>query len=94
MTTAEACGEGLDALAAAKQASPSAARERVAPSGLTARELDVLRLVAVGRSNPEIAEALFISPRTVTTHLTHIFAKLDVDGRAEAVAFVVRQGLI
>ena len=49
--------------------------------GLSAREVEVLRLVAAGRSNSEIAEALFISPRTVTTHLTHIFDKLDVDGR-------------
>jgi DNA-binding CsgD family transcriptional regulator len=50
--------------------------------------------VAAGRSNPEIAGALFVSPRTVTTHLTHVFAKLGVEGRAEAVAFAVRHGLI
>jgi DNA-binding CsgD family transcriptional regulator len=61
---------------------------------LSAREIEVLRLVAVGRSNPGIAADLFISPRTVTTHLTHIFAKLGVEGRAEAVALAVRQGLI
>jgi DNA-binding CsgD family transcriptional regulator len=61
---------------------------------LSAREIEVLRLVAVGRSNPEIASDLFISPRTVSTHLTHIFAKLGVEGRAEAVALGVRQGLI
>ncbi len=61
---------------------------------LSAREAEVLRLVAAGRSNPEIAHSLFVSPRTVTTHLTHIFAKLDVEGRAEAVALALRHGLI
>jgi DNA-binding CsgD family transcriptional regulator len=61
---------------------------------LSAREVEVLRLVAAGRSNPEIAATLFISLRTVTTHLTHIFDKLDVEGRAEAVAVAVRWGLI
>ncbi len=73
-----------------------AARPALPPTGpqLSTREVEVLRLVAAGRSNPEIAEALFISPRTVTTHLTHIFDKLDVEGRAEAVALAVRCGLI
>ena len=61
---------------------------------LSAREAEVLRLVAAGRSNPGIAQDLSISPRTVTTHLTHIFAKLGVEGRAEAAAFAVRHGLI
>jgi ATP/maltotriose-dependent transcriptional regulator MalT len=73
-----------------------AARPALPPTGprLSTREVEVLRLVAAGRSNPEIAEALFISPRTVTTHLTHIFDKLDVEGRAEAVAHAVRSDLI
>ncbi|MFL5762017.1 MAG: AAA family ATPase [Thermomicrobiales bacterium] len=61
---------------------------------LSVREAEVLRLVAAGQSNPEIAQDLFISPRTVTTHLTHIFAKLGVDGRAEAAACAIRGGLI
>jgi DNA-binding CsgD family transcriptional regulator len=63
-------------------------------SRLSNREIEVLRLVADGRSNPEIADELFISPRTVTTHLTHIFAKLEVESRAEAVALALRTGLI
>jgi DNA-binding NarL/FixJ family response regulator len=81
----------IDALAA-----QLAARPTPTPTGprLSTREVEVLRLVAAGRSNPEIAEALFISPRTVTTHLTHIFDKLDVEGRAEAAALAVRGGLI
>ncbi|WP_067820220.1 response regulator [Actinomadura kijaniata] len=53
---------------------------------LTARELEVLRLVARGTSNPEIATELFISEATVKTHLTHIYAKLGVKDRAAAVA--------
>ncbi|GAA1572992.1 response regulator transcription factor [Actinomadura kijaniata] len=53
---------------------------------LTARELEVLRLVARGTSNPEIATELFISEATVKTHLTHIYAKLGAKDRAAAVA--------
>jgi predicted ATPase/DNA-binding CsgD family transcriptional regulator len=60
--------------------------------GLTPRELDVLRLLVAGRSNPEIAAALFVSPRTVTTHVEHIFAKLGVSSRAEAAALAARRG--
>jgi len=66
----------------------------VADGGLTPRERDVLRLVVAGRSNPEIADALFLSRRTVTTHLTRIFAKLGVQGRAEAAVHAVRHGLL
>jgi DNA-binding CsgD family transcriptional regulator len=62
--------------------------------GLTPREREVLRLVVAGHSNPEIADALFLSRRTVTTHLTRIFAKLGVAGRAEAAVRAVRQGLV
>jgi predicted ATPase/DNA-binding NarL/FixJ family response regulator len=60
---------------------------------LTPREQDVLQLLVEGRSNPEIADALFISPRTAETHVTHILAKLGVTNRAEAAAQAVRVGL-
>jgi ATP/maltotriose-dependent transcriptional regulator MalT len=62
--------------------------------GLTPRELEVLRLVAEGRSNAQIAGALFISPRTVSTHLTSTFGKLGVGSRAEAIAAAHRLDLL
>jgi non-specific serine/threonine protein kinase len=60
---------------------------------LTPREREVLRLIVEGRSNPEIAAVLFVSPRTAETHVTHILAKLGVTTRAEAAAHAVRTGL-
>jgi DNA-binding CsgD family transcriptional regulator/tetratricopeptide (TPR) repeat protein len=77
--------------------SPANAASAVDPSGhhgLTLREIEVLRLLAVDRSNPEIGEALFISPRTAQTHVTNIFAKLGVATRAEAAAVAVRERLV
>ncbi len=62
-------------------------------SQLTPREQEVLQLLVEGRSNPEIAAALFVSPRTAETHVTHILSKLGVTTRAEAAAHAVRVGL-
>jgi DNA-binding CsgD family transcriptional regulator len=62
--------------------------------GLSAREIEVLRLVAQGMIDREIAAALFISPRTVTTHVTHILDKLGVSTRTEAAAYALREGII
>jgi len=62
-------------------------------NGLTAREAQILRQVVAGRSTPEIADTLFISARTVSSHLTNIFGKLGVSNRAEAAAYAVRHGL-
>jgi DNA-binding NarL/FixJ family response regulator len=64
-----------------------------APFGLTPRELAVLRMLPSGLSNPQIAEALFISPRTVQTHLSNLYGKLGVSGRAEAIAIAVQHGI-
>ncbi|GLZ14457.1 helix-turn-helix transcriptional regulator [Actinomadura sp. NBRC 104425] len=61
--------------------------------GLTPRELEVLRLVAQGRSNREIAEALFISAKTASVHVSNILGKLDVASRGEAAATAHRLGL-
>jgi DNA-binding CsgD family transcriptional regulator len=61
---------------------------------LTRRELEVLRLVAEGRTDREVADTLVLSPRTVNRHLSNIFVKLDVPGRAAAVACAIRQRLV
>ena len=63
------------------------------PAGLTEREVEVLRLVAEGVTNPEIADQLFVSPRTISNHVTNIFNKLNVNSRAAAAAEAVRLGL-
>ncbi|WP_435975447.1 helix-turn-helix transcriptional regulator [Streptomyces sp. Qhu_M48] len=62
--------------------------------GLTPREQDVLRLVAAGRTNRQIAEELFISPKTASVHVSHILAKLGVAGRGEAAALAHRLHLL
>ncbi len=61
---------------------------------LTARELEVLGLVAVGKTNSEIGEALYIGEATVKTHLLHAFAKLGVDDRTAAVTTAIARGLL
>lgn len=61
--------------------------------GLTKREVDVVRLVAEGLSNQQIARRLVVSEATVKTHLNHVLSKLDVDGRPGLVAWAWRQGL-
>ena len=64
------------------------------PYELTRREIEVLTLLAAGRSNPEIAQALVVSPRTISSHVEHILAKLDVPARAAAAARAVGEGLL
>lgn len=66
---------------------------RPLPGGLSAREAEVLVLVARGRTNRAIAEELFISEKTVTSHLTHVFTKLGVTSRTAASAFAYEHGL-
>jgi len=63
-------------------------------TALTARETQVLELLVEGRTNPEIANQLYISPRTVSVHVTHILEKLGVENRSAAVALALRSGLI
>jgi non-specific serine/threonine protein kinase len=90
-----------EAIAAALAYQPD--REPATPAGssqagdashaLTRRELEVLQLLAEGRTDREIAHALSISPRTVGGHVTHLLAKLGVDTRTAAVAYALRNGL-
>jgi predicted ATPase/class 3 adenylate cyclase/DNA-binding CsgD family transcriptional regulator len=66
----------------------------VYPDDLTAREVDVLRLVAKGMTDAQVAEALVISPRTVNTHLTSIYGKIGVSSRSEATRYALEQHLV
>ena len=65
----------------------------VYPDGLTQREVEVLRLIALGKSNREIAEELVLSIRTVERHITNIYAKINARGRAGATAYALSHGL-
>jgi DNA-binding CsgD family transcriptional regulator len=64
------------------------------PDGLSAREVDVLRLMANGRTTVEIGKQLVIQPRTVETHITHVYQKTGCRNRAEATQYAQRHGLI
>lgn len=68
--------------------------ERVSGSELTGRELEVLRLLALGKSNKEIGSGLQISESTVKVHVNNIMRKLKVSGRTEAVTLAIRRGLV
>ena len=62
------------------------------PDRLTAREVEVLRLLAGGRSNREIADDLVLSARTVERHIANIYAKINANGRAQATAYAMNHG--
>ena len=64
------------------------------PDGLTEREIEVLRLIALGHTNAEIAEQLYLSVRTVETHRAHIQQKTRLSTRAELVRYAIDHGLI
>ena len=70
-----------------------AAGGALARFGLTEREREILALLAAGRSNPQIAGALFISPKTASVHVSNILAKLGVASRVEAAAVAHRLGV-
>jgi DNA-binding NarL/FixJ family response regulator len=78
----------------ASDGGPAAPAAAVASLGLTARELEVLALVAEGRSNRQVADALFISAKTASVHVSNILAKLGVASRVEAAAVAHRLGLL
>jgi DNA-binding NarL/FixJ family response regulator len=84
----------LEALAELRVRSQASPRRRPSPHGLTPRELDVLRLLADGKTNRAIAEALGLSGKTIDRHVENIFGKIDVSSRAAATAFAYREGLL
>jgi predicted ATPase/DNA-binding CsgD family transcriptional regulator len=73
---------------------PSAKTSPRYPAGLTAREVEVLRLVAQGLSDAQVAEQLVVSPRTVNFHLTSIYSKLQVSSRTSATRYAIEHGLV
>jgi HD-GYP domain-containing protein (c-di-GMP phosphodiesterase class II) len=84
-----------DAVEAVLTAAGHTARRRVArPAGLTAREVEVLRLLARGLSSKRIADQLVISPKTARNHIEHIYAKTGLSSRAQASLFAVQHGLL
>ncbi len=101
---AEPLREEADALAqrarivigepAAAEASPGTRADEVARVGLTARELEVLALVAAGQTNRQIGERLFISEKTASVHVSNILGKLGVTGRGEAAVIAHRLGVV
>jgi two-component system response regulator NreC len=72
----------------------STGEERDSYSSLTEREREILKLVAEGHTNNQIAERLIISPKTVDTHRTHVMDKLNLHSRAELVKYAMRRGLL
>jgi two-component system NarL family response regulator len=97
-TTREEIIEAVRQVHAGNRFLPSAIASRLADRmirpTLTPRELDVLRLVSRGRTNKEIAAAMFISEETVKSHMKGLFQKLGVHDRAEAVATALQRGLL
>lgn len=77
-----------------RSGSPPTSRQRETPGGLTAREVDVLRLAAKGLTRKQVAHALMISENTVRSHLEHIYSKIGVSTRAAAALFAVEHGLL
>jgi HD-GYP domain-containing protein (c-di-GMP phosphodiesterase class II) len=85
-------GEAVAAvLTAAGHRAPA---RRAWPGGLTAREVDVLALLARGNSNKQIAQRLVVSPKTAANHVEHIYAKLSVSSRAAATLYATQHGLV
>ncbi len=89
-----AATRALDRMGAAPTGDSAPTTRGPAPSGLTAREVEVLRLVATGKSNAEIATTLTLSEKTVARHLSNIFTKLDVTSRTAAAAFAFQNRLL
>jgi predicted ATPase/DNA-binding CsgD family transcriptional regulator len=85
--------ENPSALMSPVSSSPSASSKPEYPAGLSPREVEVLRLVVEGLTNAQAAKELYLSPRTIETHLTSIYQKLGVSSRAAATRFALEHGL-
>jgi DNA-binding CsgD family transcriptional regulator len=83
-----------DRTAEALEAAPSAAKATPFPDRLSEREVEVLRLVARGHTNQQIADELILSHKTVARHMSNIFDKIDVDNRAAATAYAFEKRLM
>ncbi|WP_037643424.1 response regulator transcription factor, partial [Streptomyces exfoliatus] len=96
LAAARAVFERLGAVPDARRAAAllSGGKRRRLPGGLTAREAEVLRLVAEGGTNKDIAHALVISEHTVSRHLNNIFAKLGIGSRSAATAYAYAHDLL
>jgi NarL family two-component system response regulator LiaR len=79
--------------APASHAPPTPASTAAAPNDLTERELEVVRLIARGQSNREIAQALWISEKTVKTHVSHVLTKLGLKDRTQLAIHAIKSGL-
>ncbi len=86
--------DGDAARAVLAAAGHTSGRRRDWPAGLTTREVEILRLLARGMTNRQIADELVISPKTASTHVEHIYTKLGVNNRALASLFAAKHGLI
>jgi DNA-binding NarL/FixJ family response regulator len=85
-------GDAVDAVLAA--AGHRVSRRQEGPAGLTAREVEVLRLLALGLSNKQIAARLVIAAKTVGNHTEHIYTKIGATSRAAAGLFAMQHGLL
>jgi len=85
---------GPEMISSESPPTPRAESSPTYPAGLTAREVEVLRLVAQGFTNTQVAAQLVVSPRTVNFHLTSIYSKIGISSRNAATRYAIEQHLV